>query len=413
MGYTRREFIMKTAAGVATGLAARRGGAQSANDRLGVALIGCGGRGASLFEEAAKQRESYNLEFPAICDVWRVNLEKMAARIEKETGKKPKTFTRYADLLEQPEVDAVFIATPDFAHCPILADAARAKKHAYVEKPMATRMKDANKALDAVLENGIICQVGTQRRSEGRYRAAANLIQSGILGTLVKCECGWHDKGPRWLRGYDDVKKADVDWDQFLMYLPKEPFDARKFRCWHLYRDCSVGLVGLLGSHFIDLAVWFTQDPLPRTAVGMGAHIVWTDRENYDSQECLFHYPKGHMVQYSSRLGNAARPYARGADEAYNIVFYGTKATWEDGTWTISGEGGGEGGLEQPVVVEREPSVSHVGNWFQCIRDNNPHTNADVYAGYAHSVASIMGTVACEQGRRVTFDLKHRIIKKG
>ncbi len=266
-------------------------------------------------------------------------------------------------------------------------------------------MEDANAALDAVLENGVVCQVGTQRRSEGRHQAAAKLIQSGVLGKMIKCDCGWHDNGPRWKRDFSNVKEQDVDWDQYLMYLPKREFDPRMFRLWHLYKECSVGLVGLLGSHLIDIATWYNDDPMPLYSVGVGENIVWTERENTDTQECLFYYPKGFILQYSSRLGNSNR----GPEN----TFYGTRGTFDTASWIARGEGGGEDKIQDPIKVEPEPGVGHVENWIECIRANNPKTNADIHTGYAHSVASIMGSLACDTGDRMMFDRENRIVKAG
>ena len=402
---TRREFIVGAAGATASALFASETGAQSANERLGVALIGCGGRGNYILGECLKRRKTRNLEFPAVCDVWKVNLESTAARIEEATGRMPRTFTRYADLLALPEVDCVIIATPDFAHSPILTAAAEAKKHAYVEKPMASRMEDANAALDTVLKNGIVCQVGTQRRSDGMHVAAARLIQSGVLGKMIKCECGWHDNGPRWERDFSDVRQEDVDWEQYLMYLPARKFDARMFRLWHLYKECSVGLVGLLGSHLIDIATWYNDDPLPRYAVGMGENIVWTERENTDTQECLFYYPKGFLLQYSSRLGNSKR----GPEN----VFYGTRGIFDTESWVARGNGGGADKIEEPIKVEPIRAMDHVDNWIRCVHAGNPRTHADIHTGYAHSVASIMGSLACDTGHRMGFDPEARIVKGG
>ena len=399
MPTTRREFIAMTGAA----LAAARSYGQSANERLGVAWIGCGNRGNSLLNDCMKLREQFNVDCVALCDVWRKNLLETADKVERGTGTRPKTFTRYAEVLALPEVDAVVIATPDFAHSPILAAAAEAKKHAYCEKPMAVRIEDARRAVDAVEANGIVCQVGTQFRSDGRHRASAKLIQSGVLGTLIKAQANYHDNRPRWQREYDDVKAEDVDWEQFCMYWPETPFDARKFRLWHLYEDCCNGLIGLLGVHPIDVAVWYTDDPLPLSCVGMGEKRVWTDREHLDMQECLFTYPKGHIMQFSSWLGNSP--------EVPQNAFYGTRGVFDTKEWTARGDGGGEGKIEAPIGIEAEESAGHMANWLECIRENNRKTHADVHAGYAHSVASIMGMTACKTGMCVRYDHAAREIK--
>jgi predicted dehydrogenase len=203
----RRTFIRNASLTLAAAAAVRSPLAiaaptPSANRRLGVAFIGCGDRARSLLKECVDKRAAWNLEFPAVCDVWSVNRESTAASILKSTGRRPRTFSRHQDLLALPEVDAVVIATPDFAHAPILVDAARARKHAYVEKPMATRLEDANAAVEAVESHGIVCQVGTQFRSQGNFIGAARLLESGVLGQLIKVETSYHRSVPSWVRDF-------------------------------------------------------------------------------------------------------------------------------------------------------------------------------------------------------------------
>jgi predicted dehydrogenase len=402
---TRREFLATSAATAAMMMAAREANAQSPNGRINLGVIGCGGRGNGIIKECLEVQDKTNVQFVALCDVWKKNLDSTQARLEKESGTKLKTFSRHQDLLALPEVDAVIIATPDFAHCPVLIDAANAKKHAYCEKPMAKRLEDATGALDAVTSNGVICQVGTQRRSWGQWTAAAKVIQSGALGEVVKCDTSWQDNGPRWKRDYSDVCQEDVDWDQYLLYLPKREFDPRFFRLWHLYRELSVGLVGLLGSHLIDVATWFMEDPLPKSCTGMGALQVWKEREHYDHEQILYEYPKGFLLQWSSTLANSNFP-------AEN-TFLGTRGTFDTKTWTLRGDGGGEDKIAEPLKIEAEEVTTHVEDWVQCIRDNNPKTRADIHAGYAHSIASIMGAMACRDGKRYVYEHENRAIVEG
>jgi predicted dehydrogenase len=178
------------------------------------------------------------------------------------------------------------------------------------------------------------------------------------------------------------------------------------YMCWHLYKDCTIGLVGLLGSHLIDVTTWYMDDPIAASAVTMGGRIAWPNREHDDSQECLFKFPKGFLLQYSTLLGNKI-----GVPEN---AFYGTKGTFDTSSWTARGEGANkEHALADPVKVEAAPSVAHVANWLQCIRDNNPKTNAQVQAGYAHSVISIMAAKASDTGRRQIYDFDKREVREG
>ncbi|MDO8540613.1 MAG: Gfo/Idh/MocA family oxidoreductase [Opitutaceae bacterium] len=409
---SRRNFLRSSSLALGTAVAgsfsfaslARAAGSR-ASGRLGIALIGCGGRGNDVIAPCLKNHAAWNLDVVALCDVWTVNLEATAAKVQKATGRRPKTFRRHQDLLALPEVDAVIIATPDFSHSPILVDAARAGKHAYVEKPMATRVEDANAAVDAVTKHRIVCQVGTQFRSSGNFAAAAELVRSGALGQIIKVDTSYHRNVPSWIRDFSNVRREDVDWEQFRSGLPAAPFDPRQFRCWQLYKQYSVGLVGLLGVHVIDLGSWLAGDPLPAYAVGVGEHLVFKEREHTDAQECLFYFPKGFILQFSSRLANAS--------PKSEISLYGTNGTMHcpfspTDTFVAIGDGGGKDRLRAPVTATPVKISGHMENWLECIRANKVQTHADVHAGYAHSIASIIGAAACESGRRVRFDAKAR-----
>jgi len=407
---SRRTFLSKTA--VASAALAAFGSApfgfsqvtsqRSPNDRLGLAIIGCGWWGHDqLLRYFLQHRERLNVEIVAVCDVWSIHRDRAVATVEASTGRRPKAFIRYQGLLEERAVDAVVIATPDFSHCPILIDAARAGKHVFVEKPLANRLEDANAALDAVRENRIICQVDTQRRSDPRFAGGANLVQSGVLGKIVRIDCVWPTTGARWNRDFSDVRRDDVDWDAFLVNLPKQEFDPRRFRCWQLYKDYSNGIIGVLGSHLLDVAHWYSQDPLPLRGIGMGNLHVYPDRENDDAQECVYHYPQGHLVRFSGRLGNG--------HPANHVAVHGTRGYFDTLSWEATGEGGARNDrIEEPVPIEPVTLSNHNDNWIDCIRRNDPATRADIRAGYSHSVAAILGFQAIEQRRELQFDPEMR-----
>ena len=158
----RREFLA-TGVGLAAAIATSPVLA-SPNDRIRLGIVGCGGRGTYLLNQALAAAPG-QLEIVALCDVWSVAREKMAALIaEKLPGQKPRLVSRHQELLETPGLDGVIIATPDFAHPGVLIDAVRAGKDAFVEKPLSARLEDAVAALDAV--------EGQQADRPGRHAAA-------------------------------------------------------------------------------------------------------------------------------------------------------------------------------------------------------------------------------------------------
>jgi predicted dehydrogenase len=377
-----------------------------ANERIRIGLIGCGSRGTYLLEQALRLAPSENLEIAALCDVWNVSLNAASAIVAKSQQSKPRLFSRYRELLEMNDIDAVIIASPDFAHNEQLIEATRRRKDIFVEKPMVTQIDAANDAVKLVHATKNIVQVGNQRRSDPRHQAAAKLIRSGILGKVSEIEAAWHDAAPRWARDFSDVREEDVDWEQFLMHLPRERFRPERFRRWHFYKDFTAGPVALLGAHLIDVGIWFMDDLLPVSAVAHGGVYVWKDgREHADTLDCLVEYPKGFLLNYSTRLGNA--------NPLPEVTFYGTLGTFDTKTWTARGDGGGTGRIAEPVTVSALPPIEgdpHLANWIRCLRTRET-PNAPVDVGYAHSVASIMCFQAWTSGRRQVFDAGTRTIR--
>jgi predicted dehydrogenase len=425
----RRKFLRDAVSGAA-GLAVSASfprQVHGANDRIRIGLVGCGSRGNFLLEQTLRHAQAHNVEIAALCDVWSVNLERTRASLSEKQAARPRLFRRYGDLLDMKDLDAVIIATPDFAHTQILIDATHRRRDVFVEKPMSTVLEQANEAVRLVQRTGNIVQVGTQRRSDPRHQAGAQLLQSGILGKVSEVEAAWHDAAPRWARDVSNVRREDVDWEQYLMFLPREPFRPERFRRWHLYKDFTLGTPALLGAHLIDVAVWFMDDPLPTSAVAHGGVYVWKDgREHADTLDCILEYPKQFILNYSTRLGNNhAVP---------EVVFYGTRGTFDTRSWTASGEGGGAEALPAPVTVpvpardvatgapatgntlaatQNDPRVQgdeHMINWLECLRSRKT-PNAPVEVGYAHTIASILCFEAWNTGRRQTFDAATRSVR--
>jgi predicted dehydrogenase len=402
----RRQFI-STGLGLAAALTPARVRARGANDRIGIGVIGCGSRGNYLLGEtfaAAADR----VDIVALADVWAVNRDAMAARVANTNGRpRPKTVARYGDLLAMPEIDAVIIATPDFAHPGVLVDAVKAGKDAFVEKPLSARLEDAVAALDAVKAGTRVVQVGTQRRSSPRFRAAAEYVRSGALGPVCKVETAWNRNVPSWQRRVDDVRPEDVDWRQFQMYLPQRPFDPVRLRSWQWFYEQTTGLVGLLGSHLIDVASWFMDDPFPTAAVAVGGQYSWKDgREISDTAEYVLEYPKGWLLTFSSRLGS-------GPETDYS-VFYGKTRTLDTRDWISrpadNERPAGAQDIALPTVAEGR---SHVGNWIDCVVSRS-QPNAPIEVGYAHAVACCLAREAERTGRKMRYDARaRRIVEDG
>lgn len=406
---SRREFMSKSAsglAGLALGTAALGSPSRvmGANSRLSIGLIGCGGQGCNDASQAMRYSDELNVEVTAVCDVWKLHLNAAADMVEKKYSRKPRTFVDYQDLLALDDIDAVIIATPDFQHCRMLNDAMQAGKDVYVEKPMAMYLDEANESLEVARTTQRVVQVGTQRRSEGRYAAGARFIRSGALGTISRVEAAWNDCGPRWRKDLSNVKAEDIDWKRFLRGGKKRPFDPSRFREWHLYRDYTLGTVSLLGSHMIDVVHWFMDDLLPTSGVAHGGKYVWKDhREHEDTVYALFEYPKGFMLRYLTGLGN---------ETGNGCFFYGTNGTFDTATWKATGAGGaGEARIKEEKVIESGRGQNHMKNFLECVRSRQT-PNASIRDGYAHSIAAIMAARSLRSGSKILYDIQSQEMRE-
>ncbi len=399
----RRQFLA-TGVGLATAMAAGPSVRASANDRIGIGLVGCGSRGRYLLDQALAAAPG-TIQLVGLCDVWSQARDTLAASMtSKLPGQSPRLMARHQDLLNTPGLDAVIIATPDHAHCGILRDAVRAGKDAFVEKPLSVRLDDAASALDVVQASDRIVQVGTQRRSSAYFKAAEQYVRSGALGPITKVETAWNRNIASWNRSSDVVRPEDVDWEQYQMDLPRRPFDPVRYRCWQWYYEYTTGLVGLLGSHMIDVAQWFLDDPYPASAVAIGGNLAWKDgRQISDTAEYVFEYPKSWLLTFSSRLGS-------GPEEDFE-VFYGKERTLDSRTWTsrTAAHRRPADATDTTVAMPADDGRSHVGNWLDCMRSRQA-PNAPIQAGFAHAVACCLGREAERTGRRVRYDAATRRI---
>ena len=400
----RRAFLKAGLAGTVTLAAGPAAlGVQGANDSISIGCIGVGGRGTALLGEILALASKKNVQVTAVCDVWQKNRQAAAKRIQSKLGREPRQFSRFSELLALTDLDAVVIATPDFSHGPILTAALKAGKDVYVEKPMTIDLASANEALDLARAKERVVQAGTQRRSEGKFRGAAKLYASGVLGKVSRIDAAAYFNQSRWTRASTDCQASDVDWEAFLLHLPKRPFDARLLRQWQLYRETSNGLPGLWMTHYADLVHLITGTKFPVSAVAHGGVYVWKDgRDTSDTFQALVEYPEGFLFSWGMGLGNSA---------GGRFGIYGTKGTMDPEKGTVSPEGGSDSNVVEGVVPA-EPNQSHMGNWLQCLRSRQ-RPNADIEFGHEHAVTTIMTAIALQTGQRQRYDPVKRTISAG
>jgi predicted dehydrogenase len=438
-GMNRRRFLTQSTAG-SVGIAAASLTASSycrisgANDRIAVGIVGCSNRGREALMPALLQLENeLNVQLTAVCDIWKVNLERGGNVVKERTGRTARAFNSLDDLLGQKDIDAVINATGDFQHAPLLTRIVNAGKDCYCEKPMATSVEDAKEAAQAVKRTGRVVQIGTQGLSSPALWKLKAFAESGKLGKISKVEHAQSYWGPRW-RGRSEpdlLRESDTDWKQWLAKKPWRPFDPRLYFEYRVYKDFSTGIAGQWMSHQVAAVAVVMGEAFPASASAEGGVFVWDDgRETPDTIAANLVYPSGWMYSYSCSFGTDYLGHER---------YYGLNGTVEaDGEdYVVSGVGGGA--EDTPVNRKRQErsaatgagfrvnpnrlkeklritspiktqSLSlHMKNWIDCIR-SRAKPNADVMTGYCHSVACIMAHQSVYAGKRLYWDGKSESI---
>jgi predicted dehydrogenase len=439
---SRRDFLKLTGAGVAGAALTASSYARilGANDRVGVGIVGFSDRTrGALIPSFLKIAPGLNFEFVALSDIWNRRRDEGVAYIAKLSGKQVTLARNNDELYDNKEVQAVMIGTADFQHAFHGVEAIRAGRDAYVEKPLAHTMEDAQAIRAAVKSGDRVFAVGTQRRSSPTYQKAYEFIKSGQFGDIVSVEMTWNVNQPgRWRRPklVPQLREMDTDWKRYLINHPYEPFDARKYLEFRLFWPFSSGIPDQWLVHQIDTVHWFTGLPHPRSVVANGGVYKWHDgRKNWDTMTAVFDYGplddrnKGFQVIYSSRMTNSAG----GIKELY----FSNGGTMDLDKNAITSEGG----LTEKYAAEMDMkanllptasltksaaaastaadtgsddmTVANVRNWLECIRSRKT-TNANIDAGYSHSIALCMNVAANQTGQRITFDdTKQQVVVGG
>lgn len=402
---------------------------QGANDRVRVGIVGYSDRTRSaLIPALMSHAKELNFDIVAVSDLWSRRRDEASAALSKISNHSIATARNNDELYERKDVDAVLVGTADFQHALCGIEAVKAGRDAYVEKPMANTMSDARALRKAVEESGKIVQIGTQRRSTPNYMRANEYLRSGQFGPIVMVEMTWNVNQPgRWRRPklVSEIRQEDTDWNRFQMNRPKTAWDPRKYLEFRLFWPYSSGIPDQWMVHQIDTVHWFTGLDHPRSVVANGGIYQWKDgRKNFDTMTAVFDYgpandpSRGFQVVYSSRMTNEAG----GTKELY----YSNGGMLNLDTNKVTSTGG----LQQKYASEMEmkanllPEYSlaeaskvetaantgvdastsaHMRNWMECVRSRKT-PNADIKAGYNHSVALCMTIAALQTGKRITFD---------
>ena len=439
----RRQFIKRVAQATATVSTFAALPAYSAarvigaNDRVNLALIGCGGRGRSVMRDML---EAPNVALIAVCDVRDQRIDQGKGMAAPDA----RGFRDFRQVLDMKEVDAVLVGTPDHWHAIPTVLACQAGKEVYVEKPLAHNIKEGRAMVEAARRYNRIVQTGTQHRSAPHYKEVEQMVQNGEIGEVYYVRVnnysggggggGGGRRGGRGGGGGDadsagrgaapDRTSAtppdDIDWDMWLGPAPWVPYDAARLG-YRPYYDYAGGFITDFGTHRLDSVHQVMQSDKPLSAMAVGGRF--NESRRGDTPELIkvtYEYPGWVLcyegVQFNSfgvgpRMPGGRRPYSAGGDfeRPHGEAFYGTNGTiFTDrvGYEYFPGRGGGE-----PRSVQgRDCTDLHTLDFVECVRSRKL-PSADVEIGHRSTIIPHLGNISYRVGgRKIYWDAEREII---
>lgn len=405
---SRRDFLKRTATVAGAGSLAAglpriaRAQTPSANERVGVGIIGLGGMGSTHLGVLMTLKEKIRqpVDIVAVCDVLSLRLEPAAAKC------KAKAYKVWTDLIADKAVDVVLIATPDHWHAPMALAAAEAGKDLYCEKPMShyDHLDLAKKVVETVARNKRVMQLGTQKLSNKCWGPAKEKVAS--LGTILHVECTDCHNRPVFEPLPKDIgviPGKTLDWDMWLgcktTRVPECSFDLRRWACFRDFWDYSGGPITDQLPHALTPWVKTLDLGFPKRVVTTGGLYFHKDgREVPDTVQMCIDYEGGPTV---SLLGMLA------SDRNSPGIIRGQKATMvvrEPNEVEIIPEGAAGGGASSVTTGEKNLMLyDHWRNLLSCVKTRNQPIS-DPVMGYRVMVALSMGVKSYRSGKAMVFD---------
>ncbi len=345
------------------------------SDSLNVALIGCRNMGFGILQH---HLSNPGVNCVAMCDIDDSILNERSAEVRKKFNQSPKLYKDFRKLLEQKDIDAVIVGTPDHWHCLITVNALQAGKHVYCEKPMANTIAECNIMVRAgKYYNKQVVQIGQQQRSGLVFQKAMEFIKTGRIGKLRRVNI-WanfnYGVGQNIIP--DEPVPAGVDFDMWLGPAPQRTFNKTRFHgVWRMFWNYGGGLMSDWGVHLLDIGLWAKDITVPPEKVlvyGANTYHEKRSRETFDSMSVI--YPKDDFViNWDMTAGVEKGPY----DSSYGLVFIGDLGTMVLDRSKLILNPEWDSQAKKPKTEEykftegKESHGDHVKNFLECIRTGN------------------------------------------
>ena len=413
---SRRSFIKKTAGGTT---AITLGGifmpqmAKSnilgANDQINCAVIGVRSRAKAHVLAIHKDP---NAKILYNCDVDELIIEENNTWCQEKIGYVPKVERDFRKILEDKDVDAVFIATPEHWHAPMAIMALQAGKHVYVEKPCSHNPHENQLLVAAQKKYGKKVQMGNQQRSSITSKRAIEDIKNGIIGEVYKGEAYYSNNRGSIGKGLKvDVPKT-LDWELWQGPAPKEDYrDNVHPYNWHWFRTWGTGEIHNNGTHEIDICRWALGVDLPETVTSFGGIYTYDDDwEFVDNQQVTYTFPNNKFITWTGHSRGIMKPERPGR----GITIYGSKGTIELSRefYRLYNLGGspikfefesGQQSSSTNTVGAGDLDLDHVGNFFKAIRED-VSLNSDINDASISTMLCHLGNMAQDAGHTLQID---------
>lgn len=394
---TRRDFL-KTAGVIAAASAMPAAIGAGPNDKIAVACIGIRGRGNSVMHSFIADPDC---EVTHLCDVREAVLNQRGAEVKAKTGKMPKLVRDYRDLLGDPSIDALMIATPDHWHALLTIEGCLAGKDVYVEKPASHNIREGRVAVAAARQKDRMVQMGTQIRSAAFLREARDFVKSGALGKVISGRAWETGRSKAVTLVADSAPPAGLDYHLWQGPSPERAYNKTIVEgAWRWMFDYGTGDLGNDGVHRIDYCRYVMGlDTFPDAISASGGKFFFQDDQQWpDTLFVNFDYP-AHVIQYEMRLWS--KPKLFGAGEG--AVIYG-----ENGWMQLTNTSWKAYDPEGKVMQEGRSDVgqtAHVRNFLQAVRSRNRASlNQEIYSGHISTVMCHAGNIAWRTGKKLRFN---------
>ena len=411
----RRDFIRKTTlGGAAITLSAALqpellfSRTLGANEVLQVAVIGVRSRAKALImgiSRYSNARILYN------CDVDQVILDEHSNWCMKNIGYMPKKVADFRKILDDKEVDAIFIATPEHWHTPMAVEGLQAGKHVYVEKPCSHNPAENELLIRAQKQYGKVVQMGNQQRSALTSQTAIEAIRNGAIGEVYKGEAYYSNNRESIGRGEAVQVPSTLDWELWQGPAPRMEYkDNIHPYNWHWFRNWGTGEIHNNGTHEIDICRWALGVDLPETVTSFGGKYSYDDDWEFpDNMQVTYTFPENKFITWTGHSRGIIKPEQPGR----GATVYGSKGTME-----LSRDGYKLYGLDgRPIRFEFEQGVSatidtmgggdldamHIANFFDAIRKDEA-LNAPIADAGISTMLCHLGNMAYDAGSTLQVD---------